>query len=290
MDRIRVSELLQEQIRKQKDGLEESLRLLDDTLSPDASQSLENDLSEFSLQGKIREQKNGLRESLLLLDDSMSPDGLKSQENDPFPANYSTTFSDSGVIDFDRPPGDFRTPLHNTDASVENSVSSSDSSIIDLDRLSNRFHLNISRCIAFQALNETNDGSDEASMKFTHMNIRDLASERAPFAPCDSESTYYSNEQTMMDFHKEILLGEFRNLLRNHPQGGEMTVDAHKLRILLDLMHQHSSRLEARLHSFYGMRYYEGSFRPTDCDGTISSSATDTSEPFSMSSLYSRAK
>ena len=303
----RVSEILQDQIRQQKDGLKESLQLVDRSLSPDALQfQLAQD---YSLQEKIQKQQDGLKESLQLLDESLSPDALRSQlDNDHFLSDYSSKTSDSGLIDLNRVPADYsattsdsgvidldRVPVMNSqmesrDFLAESSEASSDS-VIELDRLPNRFHLNLSRCIAFQSLNESADDSDEASMKFTHLHMRDLSSgaEQAAFAPCDSEFTYCSNEEAMMNFHKEILYAEFRDLLRNHPQGGEMTVDAHKLRILLDLMHRHSCRLEDQLRSCYGLRFNGGGVQP-DFEGTNSSSAEDSSEQSSMSSFYSRPK
>jgi hypothetical protein len=211
---------------------------------------------------QIRQQQDGLKESLRLLDDSLSsPDALHSQlDKDEFQAEGS-----------------------------EHTATSSDS-VINIERLPpNPLHLNISRCIAFQSLNETSDGSDEASMDFTHLHIRDLASgpEQAAFVRRDIGFTSSTNEEAMMSYHKEILFAEFRDLLRNHPQGGAMTVDAHKLRILLDLMHRHSCRLEDQLRSCYGMT----DTRSPDYDCNASSSAGDSSEPSSFgSSLYSQQK
>jgi hypothetical protein len=289
MKQTRVSEILQEQIRQQKDGLTESLRVLGDSLPmPDLLHSqLERDCC---LQEQILQQKDGLEESLQLLDDSLSPDVLNSQlENDNFLAENSAT--PSCVIDSDRPSELLLSQLENDPFLAGNSATSSDSGVIHLDRPPNRLHLNLSRCIAFQSFqNETTDDSDDASMDFTRLHIRDLASgaERAAFAHCDSGFISCSNEEAMMNFHKEILLAEFRDLLRNHPQGGEMTVDSHKLRILLDLMHQHSSRLEGRLRACYGMNFYGAGVQEQDFDGTTSSSAAGSSDQSSMRSLYSR--
>jgi hypothetical protein len=283
-----MSEILQEQIRQQKVGLKESLRVLGESLPlPDLLHSqLESDCC---LQEQILQQKDGLEESLQLLDDSLSPDVLHSQlENDNFLSENSATTS--GVIDSER-PSELSHQLENDPFMAGNSATSSDSGVIELDRPPNRLHLNLSRCIAFQSfLNETTDGSDDASMDFTRLHIRDLASgaERAAFAHCDSGFTSCSNEEAMMNFHKEILLAEFRDRLRNHPQGGEMTVDAHKLQILLDLMHLHSSRLEGRLRACYDMNFYGAGVQQQDFDGATSSSAAGSSDQSSMRSLYSR--
>jgi hypothetical protein len=103
-----------------------------------------------------------------------------------------------------------------------------------------KFRLDLSKCFDEQSQNETID-----CYQSNEILDGQIESESDP-----AEFRGATETELMMNFHKDILYAEFRELLQNHPNGGPVSVDSIKLRILLDLMHQHTCRLERHIQSF----------------------------------------
>ena len=114
------------------------------------------------------------------------------------------------------------------------------------------FHLDLSKYLDAQSQNETVEFLEDSYIDNLHPRVgidenRNLQSSLV-FGGLDTTSE--SDEDAMMNFHKEILYAEFRNMIRAHPHGGEISVDSTKLRILLDLMRRQSFRLEQQVRYF----------------------------------------
>jgi hypothetical protein len=103
-----------------------------------------------------------------------------------------------------------------------------------------KFRLDLSKCFDEQSQNETID-----CYQSNEILDGQIESESDP-----AEFRGATETELMMNFHKDILYAEFRELLQNHPNGGPVSVDSIKLRILLDLMQQHTCRLERHIQSF----------------------------------------
>ena len=121
------------------------------------------------------------------------------------------------------------------------------------------FHLDISKCLDAESQNETVEFEAESFDECDQLlQIRNEEEQRQRKMKTNKKQSALdqiseSDEEQMMNLHKELLYAEFRELIRTRPEGGDIVVDSTKLRILLDLMRRQSYRLEQQVRSFLAL-------------------------------------
>ena len=172
----------------------------------------------MSLSEQIENQRRNLQDSLSILDISLNSQSLE-----------SSNFLENGT--------------HSSQKAASKPI----------------FHLDISKCLDAQSQNETieveGESFDECEQFFQLRNEEEQKKRKMQTSkkPSGLDQILESDEQQMMNFHKELLYAEFRELIRNRPEGGDIVVDSTKLRILLDLMRTQSDRLEQQVRSFLAL-------------------------------------
>mmetsp|Transcript_54606 Transcript_54606/g.144283 ORF Transcript_54606/g.144283 Transcript_54606/m.144283 type:complete len:237 (-) Transcript_54606:113-823(-) len=185
------------------------------------------------LRVRIAEQRKLLEESVQLFE---ALDVQSSQDASKNSVNLSETQT---KINSDRNLSDIRSSSQRSEKIAE--IGNTPPSPISKEK----FHLNLSGCVNSDA-EESTAGEKKISIEVTPLMSDSFFGEKGIDPRILGAS---SEEDVLMNYHKDILYEEFRGHLRKRPDGGEVTVDANKLRILLDLMQRHNNKLETQLRS-----------------------------------------